>query len=143
MNNLDPQVLRSALIRADKRRRRGGMNLVEIMIVVAIIVVLVSVLSFGAFQIYQNFLPNQTKLQMNKIGQLAMSEILMGGRDVPANITDIEGVEAKDAVDAWGRDLIWEVPGPGNERFDIVSLGADGVEGGTGNNADLRYSETK
>ena len=143
MQNLDPRVLRSALTRANKRRRRGGMNLVEVMIVVAIIVILVSVLSVAAYQVYQNFRPSQTKLKMNQIGQIAMSEIMMQGRKAPASITDLEGIDAEFAVDAWGREFIWEVPGPGQEPFDIVSLGADGVEGGTGNDADLRYSESK
>jgi general secretion pathway protein G len=143
MHAIDPRVLRSALTRADRRRRRQGMNLVEVMIVVAIIVVLVTVLSVAAFQVYRQFGVSQTKLQMNQIGQMAMSQMMLGGKKVPSNLRDIEGVTDSIAIDAWGRELIWEVPGPGNEPFDIVSLGADGVEGGTGLDEDIRYSASK
>ncbi len=39
--------------------------------------------------------------------------------------------------DGWGSDLLFESDG---SHFEITSLGADRVPGGTGVNADLRYS---
>jgi general secretion pathway protein G len=39
--------------------------------------------------------------------------------------------------DGWGSDLLFESDGI---RFEIISLGADGEPGGTGVNADLRFS---
>jgi hypothetical protein len=39
--------------------------------------------------------------------------------------------------DGWGSDLLFESDGI---RYEITSLGADRVPGGTGVNADLRYS---
>lgn len=38
--------------------------------------------------------------------------------------------------DAWGRPLVYRVPGSGND-FDLLSLGANGVEGGDDLNADI------
>ena len=38
--------------------------------------------------------------------------------------------------DAWGNDLVYRMPGSGND-YDLVSYGADGEEGGTDVNADI------
>jgi hypothetical protein len=40
------------------------------------------------------------------------------------------------ATDAWGRELIYSVEGA--DRFTLSSLGRDGVEGGVGDDRDLR-----
>lgn len=45
--------------------------------------------------------------------------------------------------DPWGNPVIYEVPGPNNLAFDLVSYGADGVPGGKKENTDLRWSEMK
>lgn len=39
--------------------------------------------------------------------------------------------------DPWGNDYIYESPGPNDEDFIIISLGKDGREGGSGNDADI------
>jgi len=44
-------------------------------------------------------------------------------------------------VDSWGNEFRYVSPGPGGHDFDIISLGADGNEGGSGNDADLKWSE--
>ena len=43
--------------------------------------------------------------------------------------------------DAWGREFLYVVPGPGDppRPYDLWSLGADGAEGGEGPDADLLY----
>ncbi len=46
-------------------------------------------------------------------------------------------VGEKDILDPWGRELIFVSPGRHNADFDIVSLGADGQEGGERENADV------
>ncbi|MDF7807164.1 type II secretion system major pseudopilin GspG [Pontiellaceae bacterium B12219] len=41
-------------------------------------------------------------------------------------------------LDAWNNDYIYTVPGPDGEPYEIISYGADGVEGGEGQfDADL------
>ena len=40
-------------------------------------------------------------------------------------------------ADEWNNPLIYQIPSKHNMGFDISSLGADGKEGGTGDNADL------
>ncbi|WP_222106249.1 type II secretion system protein GspG [Catellatospora sichuanensis] len=39
-------------------------------------------------------------------------------------------------TDAWGRELVYRLPGSGND-YDLISFGADGAEGGTGLDADI------
>ena len=40
--------------------------------------------------------------------------------------------------DPWGREYIYEYPGQEGEDFTLMSLGADGAEGGEGPAADIR-----
>jgi len=39
--------------------------------------------------------------------------------------------------DPWGRDYIYISPGVHNRDFDLMSVGADGEQGGTGSDADI------
>jgi len=39
--------------------------------------------------------------------------------------------------DPWGRDYIYEYPGRRSSKFDLYTLGADGLEGGSGEDADV------
>jgi len=138
---LDPHTLRAALKQADTRRRRGGMNLVEIMIVIAIIVILISVLSVAAVQAYEASKVSTTTFRINQLSQIVLAETMLAGSEIPKNLKDVEGVKEDQLVDGWNREFIFEVPGPGDSPFDIISLGRDGKEGGTGRDKDLKYSE--
>jgi len=40
--------------------------------------------------------------------------------------------------DPWGRDYIYRSPGDHGNDYEIMSLGADGRDGGEGVNADIR-----
>lgn len=42
--------------------------------------------------------------------------------------------------DPWGRAYIYLAPGRQNEPFEVLSYGADGLEGGSGEDADLSSS---
>ncbi|MCC5845377.1 MAG: type II secretion system major pseudopilin GspG [Verrucomicrobia bacterium] len=44
-------------------------------------------------------------------------------------------------LDGWDRPFIYLVPGRSGEAFEIISYGRDGVEGGTGHDADLSTSD--
>jgi hypothetical protein len=51
----------------------------------------------------------------------------------PAKLTDLP---SGTFVDAWGHDLVYKLPGSGND-YDLISYGADGKEGGEGVDADI------
>ena len=46
-------------------------------------------------------------------------------------------VKEKDIVDPWGREINYRYPGRRNADFDLFTYGADGAEGGEGENADV------
>lgn len=52
----------------------------------------------------------------------------------------LDGVESV-PKDPWGNDYVYLCPGSHSE-FDIVSFGADGVQGGEGKNADITSWQT-
>jgi general secretion pathway protein G len=43
--------------------------------------------------------------------------------------------------DAWGNDFVYVSPGPDGKDYDLISYGRDGVQGGTGNNADISLAD--
>lgn len=137
MNPTNLVKLRKAL------RSRRGMSLVEVMVVIAIILVLMSVVGFGALTIFQNSKVDTTLLTMGEVtkrieiyslkkGPPSTSEGLkaaFGGEDPPK--------------DSWGGEFVYVSPGPNGAKYDLISYGSDGVENGTGNAADIRWSENK
>jgi general secretion pathway protein G len=53
-------------------------------------------------------------------------------------------VKREALVDPWGLPYEYEIPGEWNSHsFDLSSFGADGLEGGEGNNADITNWETE
>jgi len=45
--------------------------------------------------------------------------------------------------DPWGNDFVYRSPGQENREYEIISLGRDGKEGGTGIDADIKSWEEK
>lgn len=143
MRSLNPTVLRAALAEANKRNRRGrrGMNLVEIMIVIAIIVILISVLAVAAVQAFEASKVSTTKFQVNELGKLVMSEMMLVGGKAPNSLSELEGVKENMLVDGWGREFEYITPGPNGAAFDVISYGRDGSEGGSGRDGDIRFTD--
>ena len=54
-------------------------------------------------------------------------------------LSDVETVPK----DPWGREYRYEAPGPGGEKFLIVSYGADGRPGGAGEDSDVSSSKLR
>lgn len=40
-------------------------------------------------------------------------------------------------LDPWGRTYLYMVPGPNDEPFEVLTLGADGKQGGSGEDSDV------
>lgn len=130
------QRLRNAL--TDRR----GMSLVEVMVVIAIILTLMSVLMFGVFQVFGQSQVDTTRLMMDKISQRVQIYKLRN-KKVPSGSDGLGAVFAGEEVprDAWDNEFRYVSPGPNGKDFDLISLGADGREGGSGNDADIRWSD--
>lgn len=122
--------------------RRRGMSLVEVMVVIAIILTLMSILAIGVFSVFGDSQVQTTILTMGKVSSRV--ELYALRKKKPP--TTSEGLAAafgseQVPTDSWGNEFRYVQPGPNGKAFDIISLGSDGQEGGTGNAADIRWSE--
>jgi general secretion pathway protein G len=142
MNPNRIQQIREAALRAASDRR--GMSLVEVVVVIAIILTLMSLIGYGIMQTFGETQVDTTKLSMSQVAdkvqiyQVRKGKVPASGEGLRAVYTDIAPPK-----DAWGNEFVYVSPGPNGQPFDIISLGADGREGGSGNNADIKLSETR
>ena len=136
-------------------RLRTGFTLVELLVVVAIIVILAGtfIVASGLFK-----RPGQARnaVAVTKVAQLetllaqfrldtdrypAEDEGLLALVEAPPGLEEQwtgPYCKERDILDPWGSEYIYEFPGTHNtDSFDLYTLGADGVEGGEGENEDV------
>ena len=145
--------LRAPRVRAD-RRKRAGFTLVEVMVVVVIIGLLATVVVI-------NVLPAQDRAMVEKAGadiavlEQAVETYRLDNLTFPRTEDGLQALVAPPASlnrperyrqggyvrrlpeDPWGNPYQYRQPGRDNRPFEIISLGADGQEGGEGNDADI------
>ena len=66
----------------------------------------------------------------------SLQELVQAPADVPADQLSPPTLKAKALKDPWGNDFVYRFPG-NNFTYDLISLGADGAEGGEGEAADV------
>jgi len=118
-------------------RRRRGMTLMEVMIVIAIIMLLMGALTFGLAGMFQQAQGDTARLLMTKIDQKA-KVYRVKKKKLPDSIEELYKDEDQ-PTDPWGNKFRF-VKG-GDKGYDIISYGADGHEGGTGADADIKLSD--
>lgn len=126
------EALRVALRRSRlERRGRRGMSLLEVMVVIAIILTLMGVLAFGVMSVFGDSQIQTTILTMNKVDERVQIYMLRKKKP-PSTSEGLEAVYGNEGVptDAWGNELKYISPGGNGRKFDLVSFGPDGVEGG-------------
>jgi general secretion pathway protein G len=128
----------------------AGITLIELLVVMVIIALFATIVGTRvgrnvdkARQIaaksqiseYESAL-DQFKLDVGRYP--AAEEGLQALRTKPANASNWDGPYLKKdlANDPWGRPYVYHFPGTHGD-FDLMSLGADGQEGGDGDNADI------
>src|SRR5471032_1718474 len=128
-------------------RRQHGFTLLEIIIV---FVLIAGLLSFLVPKIYDQMgtaQAREAKIRMQSlIGNIEIYKLEVGRYpdNLQALVKQPSGVErwngpyAKDVdiKDSWGNDYRYTVPGTG-KPYDLISLGADGKDGGDGPNKDI------
>jgi general secretion pathway protein G len=124
-----------------RRQRRRGMSLVEVMVVIAIILTLMSILAVGVFSIFNDAKVDTTRLQMMKVAE-RVDVYMLRKKKPPATGDGLATVYGNEPipVDSWGNAFVYVSPGPNGKPYDLISLGADGAEGGEGNDADILLS---
>lgn len=132
-------VLRAALASSRRRRSRRGMTLMEVMIVIVIILMLMGALTYGIMSAMSQSQTAVAELMINKANDRVQIYKLRKGK-LPDDLA--EAFKGEDPPkDPWGNPLVFRKGG--SKGYDIVSFGADGKEGGTGNDADIKLSEIK
>jgi len=120
-------------------RRRRAFSLVEVMIVVVIIGLMAGVVAYATTGYLERAKKQRARADIATYSGAVDSYYLAKGR-YPDNQ---EGLKAlvPDFIkmlqnDPWGRPYIYVQPGKGGV-YDIMTYGADGLEGGTGPDADI------
>lgn len=117
-----------------------GFTLVELMVVLVILGLLATVVIINVLPSQDRAMVQKAKtdiaildqaLEMYKLNNLAYPD---GGAGLQALVA--KGVIKKLPQDPWGRPYRYGSPGQ-HGAVDIYSLGADGTEGGEGDNADI------
>ena len=127
-------------------RRQRGFTILEIVIV---FILLAGIMAFVGPKIFEQMgraKSQEARIRIQQLaGQIEMYKLEVG--KYPENLGALvrnpgsdkwNGPYAKepDLKDAWGNDYRYAVPGQG-KAYDLVSLGADGRDGGEGENKDI------
>lgn len=133
-----------------KLRTNAGITLIELLVVMVIIALFATIVGSRVGRSVDKGKKVAAKSQISEfegmldqfkldVGRYPTSdEGLQALRVKPANATNWDGPYSKKDIpmDPWGHPYVYRFPGTHSD-FDILSYGADGQEGGDGDNADI------
>ncbi len=137
--------------RRQRRRRQAGFTLVELLVVLIILGLIAAFAAPRVIKFVGGAKTDSAKIQIERLSGVLDLYRLQVGRyptedeglnalmEQPADAPDWEGPYLKKAdalIDPWRRPYIYRFPGERGD-YDLYSLGADGEEGGEGENRDL------
>ncbi len=132
-------------------RNKKGFTLIELLVVMVIIALLASLVAPKLFSKLGASKQKTAKAQIQMIETALDAFRLDVGRypttaeglkvlwENPGNIKGWDGPYLPKPVkaDPWGHPYVYKSPGDNGKPFDLKSLGADGKEGGEGENQDI------
>jgi len=134
-----------------RNRRRAGITLIEMLVVVTIIALFAALVAPVMFRQSDKARVTAARAQINSFmtalgsykldtGVLPSTEEgLQALRVKPANLDQWQGpyLPKEIPLDPWGHPYVYKYPGEHGDEPDIISYGADGQPGGDGLNADI------
>jgi len=126
--------------------RRRGFSLIEFTVVLALIGLLAGIVTIGVRPMLTRGKQNAARAEIAQICQALEQFYSVYGR-YPTNDEGIAALRkttdkitdpllTQDPKDPWGRPYVYAEPGR-NGPYDVICLGADGREGGTGADTDI------
>jgi general secretion pathway protein G len=129
-----------------KRRRGGkkgeeGFTLVELMVVLVILGLLATIVIINVLPAADRAKLTTAHASVTQLEQ-AIEMYNLNNHQYPTSQEGLAVLVTSRQLrrldkDPWGNDFVYRVPGRNGRPFDVYSLGADGREGGTGDNADI------
>jgi len=139
-----------------RRNRQGGFTLIEIMVVVMIIGMLAALVGVRVFNVLEKGKRKTVVAQMKNF-EATLGAYRLDNNKYPTTEQGLEALVTQPTtepvpknyprggylssrevpLDPWGYPYVYFCPGLNEEEFTIISYGADGTEGGDGNNADI------
>jgi len=131
-----------------------GWTFIEVIVVLAIILILSGSIGIIAFRYISQAQVASAKNQI-QLYSLALNSYALDNKVYPSSSQNLEAlwtkpsgspeasnwcgpyVEKRPSFDPWGNPYEYQVPGPHGLPFALLSLGADGCEGGEGEAADI------
>jgi general secretion pathway protein G len=132
-----------------KSRRASGFTLIEIMVVIAIIGLLLTVVAPNVWNKLREAKVTTTKVKMNNL-KVAVDFYKGHHSKVPDTLEELLEPDEKNLgepyldkhdqlLDAWDGEFHYNKIS--NNKYDIISLGADGVEGGENDDKDISIND--
>lgn len=140
-------------IQTKRRRRNRGFTLIELLVVLVILGLVAAIAVPQVIKYVGSAKSDTARIQIERLATTLDLYRLEVGR-YPS---DADGLEAlverppdaetwngpylkeRDISDPWGRPYVYASPGEGGRDYDLLTLGADGREGGDGEDADINY----
>src|SRR5258705_6834790 len=133
-----------------RRRSNAGVTLIEMLVVVTIIALFATLVAPGMFKQGDKAKQVAARVQINNFEQALTQYKLNTGlfptteqglealRVRPNNLAQWDGPYLKKEIplDPWGHPYLYRFPGEHGD-YDLLSLGADGQEGGEGEATDI------
>jgi general secretion pathway protein G len=134
-----------------RNRRRAGITLIEMLVVVTIIALFAALVAPRMFKQSDKAKVTAARAQVNSfmtaLGSYKLDtgvfpsteEGLQALRVAPPNLAQWQGpyLPQEIPVDPWGHPYLYKFPGEHGDEPDLICYGADGQPGGDGINADV------
>lgn len=128
-------------------RGKRGFTLMELMVVIAILGLLVTMVAPNVWNVFKKGNITTARAQMQEITG-AISQYRMNNNKIPEQLEDLAQPDPNNfndsymeeiPLDPWGNP--YEYKKLSSSKFEIISLGADGMPGGEGEDEDLNSTQ--